>query len=129
MEDIKKIVFGSDLINVSDHVITKLKELQKLFNAHLTIVRVNTPDNFERDEVIKQIEDRIALRLDPNKVTIRNYNDISPEKGLRHYADEHNVDMIALGTHGRKGLRHFIAGSIAEDLMNHTSKAVWTSHL
>jgi len=129
MEDIKKIVFGSDLIYTSDQVISRLKELQNLFNAQLYIVRVNTPDNFERDKVIRQVEEKISLKLDSENVTIQTYNDVNPEKGLRHFADEHEADMIALGTHGLKGLSHFFAGSIAEDLMNHTSKAVWTTHL
>ncbi len=129
IEDIKSIVFGTDLIYSSQHVISKLNELQSWFDAHLYIVRVNTPDNFERDEVIKEVEKKIAAKLNSENVTIKNYNDVTPEKGIRHFAEEHNADMIALGTHGLKGLSHFFSGSIAEDIINHSSKAVWTSHL
>ena len=34
--------------------------------------------------------------------------------------------MIAMATHGRKGLSHLIAGSIAEDIVNHAKRPVLT---
>lgn len=129
MNDIKHIIFGNDLIDLSDHVIAKLKQLQELFRAKLTIIRVNTPGNFERDEVFKQVETRILKRFKSNNITIQNYNDKTVEEGFRHFAEENGAGIIALATHGRTGLSHFITGSIAENLVNHTTKAVWTCHL
>jgi nucleotide-binding universal stress UspA family protein len=34
--------------------------------------------------------------------------------------------MIAMGTHGRKGVAHVLAGSIAEDVVNHVDCPIWT---
>jgi len=128
MADIKKIVFASDLIETNDHIVAQIKQLQDMFKADLSIVRVNTPLNFERDAVVKSFKEKLKEKFVFNDVDIETYNDHTLEEGLRHYADENNVDMIALATHGRKGIGHVVAGSIAEDLMNHTAKAVWTSH-
>ncbi len=44
--------------------------------------------------------------------------------GIIDYADEVNADLIVLFTHGYKGLRHLVSGSVAEDVLNHTSRPV-----
>ncbi|QIP15139.1 universal stress protein [Spirosoma aureum] len=54
--------------------------------------------------------------------TIRKAKDV-PE-GIIDYADEVNADLIVLFTHGYKGLRHFLSGSVAEDVLNHTARPV-----
>lgn len=36
------------------------------------------------------------------------------------YARAHGVDLIALSTHGRTGLRHLALGSVAESILRHS---------
>jgi len=36
------------------------------------------------------------------------------------YAKRHDVDLIALSTHGRTGFRHFALGSVAEAIIRHS---------
>jgi hypothetical protein len=38
-------------------------------------------------------------------------------------------DLIALGTHGHKGIVHLVKGSVAEDIVNHTERPIWTYHI
>ena len=40
------------------------------------------------------------------------------------YAKRHDVDLIALSTHGRTGFRHFALGSVAEAVLRHSSVPV-----
>lgn len=42
------------------------------------------------------------------------------------YADQHDVDMIALSTHGRTGFRHLALGSVAESIIRHSTVPVLT---
>jgi nucleotide-binding universal stress UspA family protein len=44
--------------------------------------------------------------------------------GIIEYADEVNADLIVLFTHGHKGLRHMLTGSVAEDVLNHATRPV-----
>lgn len=44
--------------------------------------------------------------------------------GIINYADEVNADLILLFTHGYKGLRHLLSGSVAEDVLNHSTRPV-----
>ena len=37
-----------------------------------------------------------------------------PYRQIQEYADDHDVDMIVMGTHGRSGLDRYILGSVAE---------------
>jgi len=36
---------------------------------------------------------------------------------ILEYADEHDIDLIVMGTHGRRGLRHLLLGSVAEEVV------------
>ena len=61
--------------------------------------------------------------------TINIYSDKVEEDGIIFYAQDINADLIALATHGRSGLLHLLSGSIAEDVVNHAKRPVWTFRL
>jgi nucleotide-binding universal stress UspA family protein len=54
------------------------------------------------------------------------YNSITEEAGILEFAEDIKADLIALSTQGRRGLLHLLTGSIAEDVVNHAPKPVWT---
>jgi nucleotide-binding universal stress UspA family protein len=37
-----------------------------------------------------------------------------PAEAIVHYAKEHNVDLVVMGTHGRRGFAHMVMGSVTE---------------
>ncbi|HNC29142.1 MAG TPA: universal stress protein, partial [Cyclobacteriaceae bacterium] len=53
-------------------------------------------------------------------------SDFSIEHGIYAFAKETNSDLIAMGTHAWKGFIYLLAGSIAEDLVNHVDFPIWT---
>ncbi|MPR31861.1 universal stress protein [Salmonirosea aquatica] len=46
------------------------------------------------------------------------------QEGIIDYAEETKADLIVLFTHGYKGLRHLLSGSVAEDVLNHAKTPV-----
>ncbi len=52
----------------------------------------------------------------------------TPAKAISEYARAHEVDLIALSTHGRTGLRRFTLGSVAEHVLRHSSTPVLSFH-
>jgi nucleotide-binding universal stress UspA family protein len=103
-----------------------MKRLQHLLGAELYFVVINTPGNFETSrESIKRIR-AFANKFDFNNVTAEIYNSISEETGIIEFAEDINADLIAMITHGRTGFLHLITGSIAEDVVNHAKRPVWT---
>ena len=47
-----------------------------------------------------------------------------PHKEILAYVDEHDIDLIVMGTHGRSGLDHFLRGSITENVLHHATVPV-----
>lgn len=122
----KKVVFASDFREANDEVAARFKRIQTLFDAQFYFVVVNTPGNFEttRDSMAR-------IKAFVNKYHFENikaevYNSLSEEAGIIDFADDIDADLIAMTTHGRTGLLHLLTGSIAEDVVNHSQRPVWT---
>lgn len=43
---------------------------------------------------------------------------------IRSYSEEHDVDMIVMGTHGRSGIERYLIGSVTEAVVRHTDLPV-----
>lgn len=126
IESMKKVVFASDFRESDDKVAARIKRMQTLFDAEFYFVAVNTPGNFETTR-----ESMARIRTFVQKYHFENikaeiYNSLSEESGILEFADDIDADMIAMTTHGRTGLLHLITGSIAEDVVNHSKRPVWT---
>jgi nucleotide-binding universal stress UspA family protein len=125
-KNIKNIVFASDFRDDMNKLAEPLKNLQKLFNATLHIVSINTPNNFETDRYYKKAIKAFVEKYNIENYTITVYNDESEEDGIIYFAEDIDADMIAIATHGRLGLSHLLSGSLAEDIVNHSKRPVWT---
>ncbi len=129
LEPIEQIVFASDFQNTDDDFVSEVKDLQRVFDAKLNIVKINTPASFTSTRHdTRQMKD-FAEKYGIDNYSIDIYNYRTEEDGIVLYAEDIDADMIALGTHQRKGVGHFLAGSIAENVVNHSQIPVWTSHL
>ncbi|MFB6102706.1 MAG: universal stress protein [Haloplanus sp.] len=52
--------------------------------------------------------------------------DASVSRAIREYIGEHDVDLVAVGTHGRTGFDRYVLGSVAEHLVRTASVPVLT---
>ncbi len=125
----KNIAFASDFRGNDDNVMDGLKQFQKLFDAKLHLVKVNTPNSFSSDRELKQRMQEFAKRHALENFTLNIYNEAVEEDGIIYFADEVNADVIAMATHGRTGLMRLLSGSIAEDVVNHAKRPVWTCRI
>ncbi|WP_026953854.1 universal stress protein [Algoriphagus vanfongensis] len=123
---IDKIVFASDFREDSEETAKNIKRLQKLFDAELYLVNVNTPGSFEttRDSIARI--KHFVKKFEFENVKAEIYNSTSEEAGIIEFAEDIDADLIAMATHGRTGFLHLITGSIAEDVVNHAKRLVWT---
>jgi len=129
IKDLNSIVFASDLSHDTVGHIKELKKLQKALDATIHLVKVNTPNNFETSRTINAQMDKFVEENELENCTKNIYNDVSEEDGIIYFAEDVNADIIALATHGRTGLLHLLSGSIAEDVVNHAKRPVWTFSL
>lgn len=124
--EIKRIIFASDFSDETQTVVQHIKDLYTLLEAELILVKINTPSFFETTKDSRQKINEFVDKHGLSDYKIHIYNSTSEEDGIIEFADEHNADMIAMATHGRTGLMHLLSGSIAEDVVNHAKRPVWT---
>jgi nucleotide-binding universal stress UspA family protein len=124
--DFKNIVYATAMSEDEKEFAKVILNTQELYGATIHLVRINTPMNFKPDTVVKEIMQNFAKRLGLKNYTLNVFNDLTEEEGIIHFTNSINADLIALATHGRTGFAHVIAGSIAEDVANHSRKPVLT---
>lgn len=127
---IKNIVFPNTLETENqEDLVMKVKALQNFFRAHLHIVWINTPLNFTSDSHTNDRLETFAKRFTLKDYTINVFNHTDEEQGILEFARSIKGHLIAMGTHGRKGISHLVNGSLAEDVVNHNKGLVWTYSL
>lgn len=128
----ERILFASDFSIETIPAYHRIIEVSTLLNARMEFLYVNLPgDDFrstnEMDEKLLHFFKEVKH---PDPVTaiksVKRYADYSVEKGVLNYASLSGSDIIAIPTHGRKGLSHLLQGSISEDIANHAIKPVLT---
>lgn len=51
----------------------------------------------------------------------------SPYRQILHYVDESGIDLIVMGTHGRRGIDRYLLGSVAEKVVRTAECPVLTA--
>lgn len=123
---IDNVVFACDFSPESYATFIKGHEYSKKLDARIHYLFVNTPGSFATTEEITHKMSAFIDRAKPDNYTLNIYNDKNVETGIMNFSKSINADLIAISTHGRKGLAHFFNGSISEDLANHALRPVLT---
>jgi nucleotide-binding universal stress UspA family protein len=121
-----RFVFASDFSAEIKNPFKKILAFAKIFDSHLDLVMINTPNNFKTTYDAQNImKDFVAEHAIAN-FSLHTYNDTNIEKGVLNFANSLNADLIGVCTHGRTSLYHFFNGSVSEGLVNHANKPVVT---
>ncbi|WP_159799618.1 universal stress protein [Flavobacterium sp. MK4S-17] len=122
----ENLIFASNFADEIKKPFAKVVEFANSFNAHLHLVFINTPNDFRSTHSAEKLMQEFAAKFSINNYSTHIYNDVNIEKGILHFANSINADIIGMCTHGRQGLAHFFNGSISEDLVNHSVRPVVT---
>ena len=125
-KEFKNIVYATSMDKDEEVFSRIVRATQKLYDATIHLVRINTPGNFQRDVVVKKYMQDFAKKLQLKNFTLNVFNDVSEEEGIIYFADSIDADLVAMATHGRTGFAHVLAGSIAEDVVSHSKRPVLT---
>jgi len=144
MKKIKNILVPSDFSQSADQALANAVMLAKKFDANITLLHIvtvhdNDPYNpvfdfpqiegyYEHweDQVRQKWKDTALVPVDADKVVQRGF---SPYSGILEFLSEHDIDLVAMGTHGHSGLAHFFLGSVTEKVVHHADCAVLTARL
>ncbi|MAX69982.1 MAG: universal stress protein UspA [Flavobacteriaceae bacterium] len=128
--DFENGVFASDFSEEAIAPYIKAKNTFDKLNVKLHLVYVNTPDgNFKSTSEIDKKVTHFLKKADGHLDNLDNVHVVSDytiEEGILNFANTIGADVIAVATHGRRGLAHFFEGSISEDIANHSTLPVMT---
>lgn len=128
---IDKAVFASDFKEENLLAYRNAMTFFQIFDTEVKLLYVHLPA--EQFKSTYEVEDRIVNFLSKSKLddahSINNVvfqNAYTVESGIFNYSNKVKADVIAIPTHGRRGLAHFFSGSIGEDVVNHSEIPVVT---
>lgn len=142
MEFAKKILFPVDLSEVSPKIIPYVKEMAAKFDAevhllfvarilqHFTSIYVPHPSvsKFEAEIVegakkkLKEFVEEYFQDASPKTQVV--LGDAAEE--ILNYVQSEGIDLVVMGTHGRKGIERIIFGSVAERVVKKSMVPVLT---
>lgn len=145
MLKIKKILFPTDFSRCADQAMQHALYLSLKYQAELHMLHAVTLHGLENrkeienyqniekayelfeksshDQMKNSIEMHKAEKLPIKKVLERG---ISPAPVILEYAEKNDIDLIIMGTHGRRGLGHMFLGSVAEEIVRMATCPVLT---
>ncbi|MGY5353817.1 universal stress protein [Wenyingzhuangia sp. IMCC45467] len=128
--DFKNTVFVSDFKMESVNAYLKAKAFFKLLDIKPTLLFINKPDGgFVSTSEMKSRFENFLLKADgslENLAYFANYDDYTVVNGVKYYADENNVDLITIPTHGKSSISKFFNQSVSLDIANKSSYPVLT---
>jgi nucleotide-binding universal stress UspA family protein len=141
--EIKKILYPTDFSEGSLVAVPMLVDLVKKYGAKLYILHVIYDiaktsgwyvPHISMDELYKDMEDAAKKELQRCCIEeLRGYENIErvvirgvPDEEIIKFASANNIDLIVMGTHGRKGLDRVLFGSTAAKVVRNAPCAVLT---
>jgi nucleotide-binding universal stress UspA family protein len=136
MEKDERILVPLDGSGCSENIIPRVEELAAERKAGICLLRVVSAHTFpgvdpteaqvkvvrEAEEYLQSLKERLGAKGFDVDTHVRYGNDV--EEILDH-STRRDVDMIAMSTHGRHGVKRLLFGSVAEKLLRHTPKPVF----
>jgi len=129
--DIKRILFPTDFSEGSDNALPYAADMARHYGAKLYVLHIMHDiakatgwyvPHISMDELYKDMEANAKKEMDRyGAEEIRGLKDVErvilkgiPYDEILRFAQENKMDLIVMGTHGRKGLDRVIFGSTAE---------------
>ncbi len=136
MERFEKILVPLDGSDCAENVLQPVEKLASELKASLALLRVVSAYTFpgvdpteaevkvvrEAEAYLQKVEDQLKAKGFKVSSHVRYGNDA--EEILEHAAQK-DIDLIAMTTHGRSGVRRFLLGSVAEKVLRHSPKPIF----
>jgi nucleotide-binding universal stress UspA family protein len=113
---LKNIVFASDFSEEAYGIFPFVKRISDVFRSTIHLLKVNTSDQFNSMHDDREKLDKFSRRFG-NSLPKAIYNDFMKEEGILNYSREIKAGMIAIGTHGKRGLKRFFSEDVSAGIV------------
>lgn len=128
--DFSDIVFATDFSEETIPAFNKMLDSLDFLGAKKHLLFVNSPnEQFKTTPEMDALANNFLMKAEGHTNRLGNVNFVcakSIEDGILDFSNAVGADLIALITHGRKGLSHVFSGSISEDVSNHSALPIMT---
>jgi len=129
MINLKKILLPTDFSENSEHALQYAREFTELFDAELHIIHVSHQMALEqglsylppgdlmldmRPAAKRKLRETATDDWAEGRTIIREMREGRPFVEIIRYADEAEIDLIIMGSHGWGPISHLLVGSVAE---------------
>jgi len=137
----RRMLVPLDGSEVAEVVFTYAIELAGRLDLDVTLLNVCTPEERELLPMHRAYVERMAETLrcqseevqekggaQPGDKSVKACGKVAvgyPAEEIVRYADENNIDLILVATHGRSGIGHWTMGSVADKVLRASKKPVW----
>lgn len=121
---LRNVVLTANFDDECFPLVNTLKEWQALFGFTLHVLHVNTPLNYSTTFQLESLMEKFIEKYQLNNYTRTIIDEFSQAEGIMRFAEKVGADVIAMATHGRRGVAHFLDGSVTEDVVNHARQPV-----
>ena len=84
--------------------------------------------DFLKKEILSDMEKQGLFVSDLNAIRYVVLRDVSPAQAIITYCSDYHIDLVVMGTHGRKGLSRQILGSVTEEVVRRAPSSVLAVH-
>ncbi len=134
----KHILACVDFSEYSTRALKEVGEYARANGSKVTLIHVSDPQGFippqavlepasstdaqTHEEELVKLRDEHLADLAVELVVVQDH---APAKAICDYAEEHGVDLIVIGSHGRGGMERWLIGSVAERVVRHSPVNVY----
>ena len=143
MTEIKKILFPDDFSENASKILQYVLSISEAYNSTIYLLHVvqdlhrwgkvyiphTSMDVFQKEalEGAEKVMDRVCEEQLEGRTNLqRRIVSGDPATEILKTIEAEDIDLVIMGTHGRKGLEHVILGSVAENVVKKSSAPVMT---
>lgn len=134
----KHILACIDFSPQSTRALREVGEYARANGSKVTLIHVSDPQAFVPPQAVLQPaspSDEDASKEELAKLRDQHLSDVDVDlavvqdhaaaRAICDYADEHGIDLIVVGSHGRGGMERWLIGSVAERVVRHAAVNVY----
>jgi len=144
MLNLDTILFPTDFSSVAEGAFAHAAHLALRTGARIHVFNVVSPADDTGNPMdflpVEPVGGDRVVEAEPQRVEVKTAtqergtvsvlyvqtDDDSPVEAINDHASEHDVDLVVMGTHGRRGMNRFLTGSVAEEVVRRAPCPVFT---
>ncbi|GAA0235408.1 universal stress protein [Haladaptatus pallidirubidus] len=133
-----RILLPTDGSDAADRAVEQAINLADTYDARLYVISIvdqtAIPPDVRADMLYEELQQEGEQAVDDIERRARDAGiDVrtsiprgTPYRTILDFADDHDIDLIVMGTHGRRGIDRYLLGSVTEKIVRLSERPVLT---